>query len=158
MDPQDVLQISLEKAFRKIGQLNDKGAFKAWMYSVVTKTYLSEKRRSFFRYTIRFSDDSVNGQMRNASSTSAPPDVALDLAKALKSLSARERSALTLFHISGFSVKEISELQKDRSLSATKSRLARARAKVRSHISETGYRQAESDSPKINAEEENEPV
>ena len=158
MDPQDVLQISLEKAFRKFSQLNDRSAFKAWMYSVVTRTYLSEKRRSFFRYTNRFSDESVSSQIRHASAASPPPEVVLDLAKALKSLSARERSALTLFHISGFSVKEVSELQKDRSLSATKSRLARAREKVRSHFGEIEHPQAGPSSLKIKLEETDEPV
>ena len=55
---------------------------------------------------------------------------------ALSKLSSKERSAVLLFEISGFSVEEIRVIQNERSLSAVKSRLSRARKKLRTSISE----------------------
>ena len=56
------------------------------------------------------------------------------LNKALSKLSSKERAAILLFEIAEFSIEEITSIQKDKSISAVKSRLSRARTKLKKHI------------------------
>ncbi|MEZ4821361.1 MAG: RNA polymerase sigma factor [Ignavibacteria bacterium] len=56
------------------------------------------------------------------------------LEKALAELSPVERSALLLFELGGFSIEEIKEIQNEKSASAVKSRLSRARSKLKKYI------------------------
>jgi DNA-directed RNA polymerase specialized sigma24 family protein len=58
----------------------------------------------------------------------------LILNKALSKLSSKERAAILLFEIAEFSIEEITSIQKEKSISAVKSRLSRARAKLKKHI------------------------
>ena len=53
------------------------------------------------------------------------------LVAALSRLEAKERSSILLFEIGGFSIKEITEIQKENSESAVKSRLSRTRKKLK---------------------------
>jgi len=46
-------------------------------------------------------------------------------------LDKREREAIILFEVSGFSIEEIRRIQGDRSISAVKSRLSRARSRLK---------------------------
>ena len=55
---------------------------------------------------------------------------------ALDSLSENERTAVLLFEIGGLSLEEIRKVQKEKSLSAVKSRLSRTRVKLRNTILE----------------------
>lgn len=57
------------------------------------------------------------------------------LNKALGVLTAKERAAILLFEIAGFSIEEIVTIQKER-ISAVKSRLSRARKKLKKQITE----------------------
>ena len=55
---------------------------------------------------------------------------------ALDSLSEKERTAILLFEIGGLSLEEIRNVQKEKSISAVKSRLSRTRVKLRITIIE----------------------
>ena len=55
---------------------------------------------------------------------------------ALDTLSEKERTAILLFEIGGLSLEEIMKLQKEKSISAVKSRLSRTRLKLRNTILE----------------------
>ena len=65
-----------------------------------------------------------------------PHDERWMLHQALATLSPKQRAALLLFEIGGFSIEEIAVIQKARSISAVKSRLSRARQKLREALSE----------------------
>jgi RNA polymerase sigma-70 factor (ECF subfamily) len=72
-----------------------------------------------------------------ASEPQHPPEVeridgAERMSVALASLSAKEREAVVLFELEGFTLEEIASMEGD-SLSAVKSRLARARMRLRRH-------------------------
>ena len=62
------------------------------------------------------------------------PDIDL-LYRALDQLPDRQKNALILFEINGFSMKEIAEIQKS-SISATKTRVSRGRDKLRRILSD----------------------
>lgn len=53
------------------------------------------------------------------------------LVAALSQLEDKERSSILLFEIGGFSIKEITDIQKENSESAVKSRLSRTRKKLK---------------------------
>ncbi|MEM9921850.1 MAG: sigma factor-like helix-turn-helix DNA-binding protein, partial [Bacteroidota bacterium] len=66
------------------------------------------------------------------------PEIALDihyLLKAMDRLPEKQKEAILLFEVSGFSIREISELQESTE-SATKTRLSRARKELRRRMSE----------------------
>jgi DNA-directed RNA polymerase specialized sigma24 family protein len=56
------------------------------------------------------------------------------LLEALYSLTEKERAAILLFELGGFSLIEIQQIQGEKSLSAIKSRLSRTREKLRHKI------------------------
>jgi DNA-directed RNA polymerase specialized sigma24 family protein len=56
------------------------------------------------------------------------------LYKALSKISSKEKAAVLLFEIGGFSIEEIKEMQNEKSISAIKSRLSRARGKLKTII------------------------
>jgi len=58
-------------------------------------------------------------------------DERLWLLAALAALSRKERAAVLLFELGGFSIEEIAAIQGERTLSSVKSRLSRARSRLR---------------------------
>ena len=64
------------------------------------------------------------------------PDLNISMRYALSKLTFKERVAVLLYEVAGFSVKEISKFQNERSESAIKCRLSRARTKLRTTLDE----------------------
>ena len=56
----------------------------------------------------------------------------------LAQLSNKERTAILLFEIGGFSIQEITKLQEEKSESAVKSRLSRTRKKLKEFMEASG--------------------
>jgi predicted DNA-binding protein YlxM (UPF0122 family) len=56
------------------------------------------------------------------------------LSQALSLISDKERAALLLFEIAGFSIEEIADIQNEKNLSTIKSRLSRTRQKLKDII------------------------
>ena len=65
-----------------------------------------------------------------------PHDERWMLHQALATLSPKQRAALLLFEIGGFSIEEIATIQKAKSISAVKSRLSRTRQKLREALTD----------------------
>ena len=59
------------------------------------------------------------------------PGAYTDTLAVLGRLRSKERAALLLYELAGFSINEVAEIQGDRSASAVKSRLSRARTRAR---------------------------
>ena len=55
---------------------------------------------------------------------------------AISELKTKEKIALLLFEIGGFSIEEIRDIQSEKSISTVKSRLSRAREKLKKRITE----------------------
>jgi DNA-directed RNA polymerase specialized sigma24 family protein len=58
--------------------------------------------------------------------------------KALSALPEKQREAVVLFEIEGFSIEEVAKMQNAK-ISAVKSRLARGRARLRGHYEKMGW-------------------
>ncbi|HEX8281546.1 MAG TPA: RNA polymerase sigma factor [Chthoniobacterales bacterium] len=129
----DVLQQSLLLALRGYDSLHEAEKFRSWLFRIITREYLSQRRRGFWRRFLPlhalqpkelallvYSDAHWNQEQQR-------------LMAALARLGERDRSAL-LLEVAGLSLEEIRLVQGDRSMSAVKSRVSRARARLRAML------------------------
>jgi RNA polymerase sigma-70 factor (ECF subfamily) len=127
-DGDDLFQEAVLRAFDRLGELRDESRFRAWFYAVLLSVHRARHRRDFWR---RLSPlDEADEPSRPAEAEGL--DGAERMARALATLSPDAREAIVLFELEGFSLEEVAELQGD-SLSAVKSRLARARERLCRH-------------------------
>ena len=131
-DAEDAFQSALLRALEGFGGLRDPERFRAWLFRIVTHEVRRAQRRRSWRWLVPLPPDDHAGPLGLIASSGTAE--ALDLLAALRRLDRRERQALLLFEVGGFSVEEIQTLQGDRSASAVKSRLSRARARMRVHL------------------------
>jgi RNA polymerase sigma-70 factor (ECF subfamily) len=127
-DGDDLFQESVLQAHHRLPELRDEGSFRSWFFAILLSMHRRRHRRDFWRRLL---------PLENASDRSVPPeadtvDGAQRMARALAILSAAEREAIVLFELEGFTLDEVAALQRS-SLSAVKSRLSRARARLRHH-------------------------
>jgi RNA polymerase sigma-70 factor (ECF subfamily) len=134
----DLLQETLTQAFQRLKQLENEDAFKSWTFSIAIRCYRNERRKSFLKRTVTFglSNDLSPGLQ----TVEQPPQHAdVDLVeRAMAKLKRSDREVLALYYLSGCSIQEIADLSGDRSISATKSRLSRARMRMRMVIEDLG--------------------
>ncbi len=131
---EDAFQSSLLSALEGFSGLRDPSRFRPWLFQIVTREVRKAQRRSLWR---RFSPLPPDDEAGPLGLITAPADGhTRDLLDALAALGRREREALLLFEVGGFSVEEIRRVQGDQSASAVKSRLARARARLRERLND----------------------
>ena len=133
-DAEDILQSSFLKAIESFDSLNDECKFRSWLFSIITREFYTFLRKDIWRRFLPFDDKSVFPEMPEVMDRSMEAVFAADIPGALNCLNTKERTALLLFEIGNFSLEEIREIQSERSLSAVKSRLSRARGKLRDHF------------------------
>ncbi len=127
-EAEDVLQQALLKAFEKIDSLKDETKFRSWFFQIITRCFYNAVRKPFWSRFV-----SLNSDKGEAAFTIFEDDFFEEnqvLIGALSKLEKKERAALLLFEIGGFSIKEITDMQKEKSESAVKSRLSRTRKKL----------------------------
>jgi len=125
MDAEDLASDTILICYRNFDKLKDEKLFKGYVFKVARNIYRRKKRREIFR---KYHEEIAN----EIPSAEASPDLALDveiLYKALEQLPVKQREAVVLFEISGFSMNEIKEIQGS-TLSAVKSRIKRGREKL----------------------------
>jgi len=129
----DVFQEAVLRAVRKLSTLRDRERFEAWMHAIIVSVHRSRWRRGFWRRWISrddvppafepTGDDGSRWVDERASARRATA--------ALATLSPPQREAIVLFELQGYSIDEIAEIQRT-SVSSVKSRLVRARERLRS--------------------------
>lgn len=140
-EAEDVLHDALLKALRGYGGLKDRTAFRPWLFRIITRTFHSAARRAYWKRFVPLDLPTSEGGGERFPNVFARPewvDERLSILGALAVLSPRERAAVLLFELGGFSLQEIAEIQGERSLSAVKSRLSRTRAKLRKALADPG--------------------
>ncbi len=128
-EAEDVLQQALLKAYEKIDSLRDESKFRSWFFQIITRCFYDAVRKPFWTRFV-----SLNSEKGEAAFTIFEDDFFDDnqlLIGALSKLEKKERAALLLFEIGGFSIKEIKTMQNENSESTVKSRLSRARKKLK---------------------------
>lgn len=128
-EAEDVMQQALIKAFEHADALQDEEKFRSWFFQILTRCFYDSVRKPFWS---RFASlDAEDGQ---TAFQIYEDDFFEDnqlLIGGLSKLSKKERTAILLFEIGGFSIREITTIQKENSESAIKSRLSRTRDKLK---------------------------
>ncbi len=135
-DAEDVLQQSLLQAMEALESLNDITKFRSWFFKIITRTFYSSVRKHFWKKFLPIDDYSYITDMPEIYDRAEQSDNRNLLQKALSKLSVKERAAILLFEVAGFSIEEITVIQNEKSKSAVKSRLSRTRTKLKKYITD----------------------
>ena len=126
-DADDLAQDALVKAYLSSAGYQDKGKFRSWLFKIAYNTFLNHK--ASLRCT-----ESIYEARALVSSTHADSEFEhQDLYLALRTLPPKERSAITLFYLNGYNIKEIAAIT-DTSEDAVKKQLSRGRDKLREQL------------------------
>lgn len=133
-DAEDVLQQSFLKALENFGSLIDHSKFRSWLFKIITREFYNVVRNDFWKKFMPAGNGKQDFEFPHVYSRQDENGTGLLLRKALSVISNEERTAVLLFEIGGFSLEEIKTIQNEKSLSAVKSRLSRARKKLKDFI------------------------
>lgn len=120
----DVAQEALLKAYLSCAGFDNVDKFKAWIFRIAYTTFLNVRRSQ--RSTVGY-EEAYDLPGRDASDSSFKYQ---ELNSALNLLPAKERAALLLYYMEGWTVKEIAAMT-SASESAVKQQLSRGRAHLR---------------------------
>jgi RNA polymerase sigma factor (sigma-70 family) len=126
-DAEDIAQESLVKAFLASERLPDDARFAPWLLRIAHNVFLDHYRRR---------RDAVSvDQAANLSAPSMADEAYRyqDLYMSLDRLSEKERSAVLLYYMQGYAVKEIAEIT-DSSVDAVKKQLSRGREQLKQYL------------------------
>lgn len=126
----DLVQETLIKAYQHIDQFTAGTNMKAWLFTILRNTYLSDLRKR--RYEVEDADGALSERLSVAASQTAHMDM-LDFNKALSDLPADQREALILVGAEGFSYEEAAEMC-GCAVGTMKSRVNRARNRLAAEL------------------------
>jgi RNA polymerase sigma-70 factor (ECF subfamily) len=137
-DAEDVFQDALLNALRKYESLQEQGKFRPWLFTIITRSFQTHVRRSFWRKFVPLSAPEAERALPTLYSRDPDVEDRLLIQGALAHLNTGDRTAILLHEVGGFSVGEIASMCGYRSLSAVKSRLSRARRRLRAALADEG--------------------
>ncbi len=142
-DAEDVLQEAFLKAYSKLGQFEGTAQFYTWLTRIVVNEALMRLRGQKRRRTVSLDeelqteDSSIVRETRSQGETPAEAfersEVADVVAHAIDSLDEKYRAVFVLRGVEGFSTEETAQML-ELSTSAVKSRLLRARLKLKDQL------------------------
>ena len=127
MDTEDLVQDVLLSAYTHWDKIRNKHQFLHYLIRAARNRAISLRRKK------KYQTELLDKQADRLCAQGVSPEMALDIQLlywALDQLPAKQKEAVILFEISGFSNKEIAEIQNS-SLSAIKTRISRGRNKLR---------------------------
>ena len=126
-DGDDLFQETVLRALDQLASLRDESRFRGWFYAVMVSVHRARHRRRFWRRLLSLDELAVEPARAADAETW---EGAQRMAQALATLSPAAREAIVLFELEGFTLEELAAIQDD-SIPAVKSRLSRARRRLR---------------------------
>lgn len=126
-DFQDIMHDTLVVAFEKFDELKSKEAFLHYLFGIATRTLANQRKKKRPRYV-----ENLGGKYEHVHDENHSVEKQIeinDLYTCLKKMNQVTSECIILFEISGFSIKEIMEIQ-HLSESAVKQRLSRGRKEL----------------------------
>ena len=124
----DIAQETLVKAYLSSGGFKEGSKFTAWLYTIARNTFLDHKRSSRTDEELSVAERTVAAGDKTDGAFEYQ-----DLYCALGLLPYKERTAVLLFYLKGYSIKEISKIT-DCSEDAVKKQLSRGREQLRNKL------------------------
>ena len=131
-DADDLAQDTLVKAYLSSAGYQDKGKFRSWLFKIAHNTFLNHK------VSQRMMENIDDVKMLVSSTSADSGFLHQDLYLALATLPPKERSAITLFYLNGYNIKEIAAIT-DASEDAVKKQLSRGRDKLKEKLKTMNY-------------------
>ena len=126
-DADDLAQDALVKAYLSLAGYQNKGKFRSWLFKIAYNTFLSHKAGCRTMGSIDEARTLIGGTEADSSFEHQ------DLYLALRTLPPKERSAITLFYLNGYSIKEIATIT-EATEGAVKQQLSRGRNKLKAKL------------------------
>jgi RNA polymerase sigma-70 factor, ECF subfamily len=133
-DAEDLTQEAFCKAQMNFGQLRDPGRAKPWLFSILRNAYLHRLRADRQQHCVPLE---VAGDVAEPLPDPLPAIDPERLQQALNEMSEAFRTPIILYYFEDFGYRDIAE-QMDLPLGTVMSRLARAKAWLRSRLAEPG--------------------
>ena len=127
-DAEDVLQETFLEVFRSIVNYRGDGSLWGWVRTIASSKALMRLRRNKYRETDELQDDVMPLRREDAA-------LRMDLESALERLSPTSRAVVWLHDVEGYTHEEIAS-QMEKTVSFSKSQLARAHARLRRWLGE----------------------
>jgi RNA polymerase sigma factor (sigma-70 family) len=146
-DAEDTLQETLLKAYVHIGRFEGRSAFSSWLTRIAINSALmsSRKKRSHYVYSLEGGVDGDDFKLPEPTETAHSPEESCILnalenecVRAIRYLPPTLRVVVQIRYRENASVAQIAKML-GISESAVKSRLLRARSKIRAHLEKTQY-------------------
>src|SRR6476660_60990 len=122
-DAEDVLQETFFEVCRSLGRYREEGSLWGWIRTIAASKALMRIRRNKYRDTDELHDEVIGRRQEDS-------HLRMDLEAALERLSETSRAVVWLHDVEGYTHEEIAQMM-DRTVSFSKSQLARAHARLR---------------------------
>ena len=134
VEAKDLLQDSLLKALENFVALKDDKKFKSWLFTILTRQYYALHQKSIIKKAFLKEASYETAEFPQIFEKEISEGKRNALIQAMNLITEKERVAIVLFEVGGFSMEEIRVIQEEKSLSAVKSRISRTRAKLKEMI------------------------
>ena len=125
MEAEDIAQEAMIKAYLASDRFVERFKFSTWLFKIAYNTFLDHKRSGRNRET-----DLEAAGFLAATQSADDAFTYQELYEAIGTLPLKEKSAILLFYVSGYTIKEISKITSCSQL-AVKQQLSRGRDKLR---------------------------